>query len=450
MQTIQFGLYFFVFLLTESIVNEQAAILFNAMPVNYIYAVGLLFTAIGYLLYGLTGKKLRRENIYVLLGIIALTEIGISIAIIPTLFLFVSYSCLLSLGYLGGYLHNVIGLRLKNKHFSLNIGIVCALGVILQFIDQNIAEINYVCTLIIIECVIVAICIIAMKTAICSVIDSSECQDTIPTARVDINTRVGIYIVAVIIMSAILGIQDSIVVWKNATGELELFSAVRLFYALGLLIAGMIADIKNRIYLSLATVSAMVLSVLAISFIGNEAVYYNISMAIMYFYSGFYVMFLTVMFMELGARRHSMVFYAGFGRVIRSVTTSLIVFATVLLGDRIGVLAYITISCILCVVLIISMSLAGILLPEKIIVQEVAVDRKEKSFEDRINDVYEMYNFTSKEREAYEWLVTTEMGVQEIADTMSISRRVLQRHIASIYEKTGTKTRVGLLMLINK
>lgn len=54
MQTIQFGLYFFVFLLTESIVNEQAAILFNAMPVNYIYAVGLLFTAIGYLLYGVS------------------------------------------------------------------------------------------------------------------------------------------------------------------------------------------------------------------------------------------------------------------------------------------------------------------------------------------------------------------------------------------------------------
>lgn len=60
------------------------------------------------------------------------------------------------------------------------------------------------------------------------------------------------------------------------------------------------------------------------------------------------------------------------------------------------------------------------------------------------------YGFTPKEIETFEKLVTTEMGVQEIADEMGISRRVLQRHISSIYEKTETKTRIGLYILLNR
>ena len=52
--------------------------------------------------------------------------------------------------------------------------------------------------------------------------------------------------------------------------------------------------------------------------------------------------------------------------------------------------------------------------------------------------------FTSREKEVFERLITSEDGVQEIADGLYISRRNLQRYIASIYEKTGTKSRIGL------
>ncbi len=51
---------------------------------------------------------------------------------------------------------------------------------------------------------------------------------------------------------------------------------------------------------------------------------------------------------------------------------------------------------------------------------------------------------TPMEMEVFEELVTTEDGVQEIADKLYISRRNLQRYIASIYEKTGTKSRIGV------
>lgn len=41
-------------------------------------------------------------------------------------------------------------------------------------------------------------------------------------------------------------------------------------------------------------------------------------------------------------------------------------------------------------------------------------------------------------------LLSTDLGVQEIADEIFISRRVAQRHIAAIYEKAGVTTRLGL------
>ena len=43
-----------------------------------------------------------------------------------------------------------------------------------------------------------------------------------------------------------------------------------------------------------------------------------------------------------------------------------------------------------------------------------------------------------------ERLLTTDDDLQEIADSLYISRRMVQRYVSSIYEKTETKTRIGL------
>ena len=48
------------------------------------------------------------------------------------------------------------------------------------------------------------------------------------------------------------------------------------------------------------------------------------------------------------------------------------------------------------------------------------------------------------EHEVLELLLSTEDGVQEIADSLYLSRRTLHRYISSIYEKTETKSRIGL------
>lgn len=444
MQILQFGIYFFVFLLTESLINERAVTVFGASNVNYVYSIGLIFTALGYFAFSIIKKESdkRISTIFETLAfvsIIGTTRINASLP-----FLLFSYICLFSLGYIGGLIHFETSLELTKRNFPLYLGISSMFGIVLQFVTQNIGLTNngY---LIVIESFLVFIVLLSMYSK-----RATSENESIQLSKITISVRTWVYIASVAIMSIILGFQDSIIVIKNANGELELFSYVRLFYAFGLLVAGIIANIKNRIYLPLASGCAMTLSVLSMSFLRDTNTLYNVSMGIMYFYCGFYVMFMTVMFMELGIRRNNPRLYAGLGRIVRCVTTCIVVLITTVLSSFISESIYTILSCILSIGLLVFMALSGILVPEKATKKENGILSNEVQLVGKLNELYTRYGFTPKEVETFEKLVTTEMGVQEIADEMGISRRVLQRHISAIYEKTGTKTRAGLFILLNR
>ena len=55
------------------------------------------------------------------------------------------------------------------------------------------------------------------------------------------------------------------------------------------------------------------------------------------------------------------------------------------------------------------------------------------------------YGLTDREKDVFTQCVTTEAIGVAMAAELSMSRRLLQKYIASIYEKTGTESRVGLL-----
>ena len=55
------------------------------------------------------------------------------------------------------------------------------------------------------------------------------------------------------------------------------------------------------------------------------------------------------------------------------------------------------------------------------------------------------FSLTEREKEVLEVLLVSDENVQDIAETLMISRAALYRHIASLNEKTGTKSRIGLV-----
>lgn len=446
MQIIQFGLHFFIFLLTESLINERAAVIFGAANVNYIYAIGLLFTALGYLLFSYVKDHIIKQ-FTIILGVVAFLAImcGLNITSI-SLFLIFNYTALLSLGYIGGFVHYTNSLHLNEKNYSLYLSISAMLGVIAQYIAQNTGLSNAM-YVVVIELGLLLIYIIPFSAKTTS---DRESDNNKFSSTTNCFPKVFIYIIAVAIMSIILGFQDSIIVFKNATGSFQLFSYIRLFYALGLVLAGCISNIRNRIYLPLASGCAMFLSVLSMSFLSNSEALCNVSVGIMYFYCGFYVMFMTIMFMELALCKDNPRMFSGLGRIVRSISTCIIVLITTYFSDYIGEHVYTVLSCLLSITLLIIMALSGILLPNDLLVSNVPLRVNYTCISERLTEICNIYLLTQKEGEVLTKLITTELGVQEIADEMCVSRRVLQRHISSIYKKTDTKTRAGLCMLLNR
>ncbi len=69
--------------------------------------------------------------------------------------------------------------------------------------------------------------------------------------------------------------------------------------------------------------------------------------------------------------------------------------------------------------------------------------------EDPFGSFADHFGLTGREKDVCRRLLFTEDSGQKMADDLYISRRVFQRHVASIYEKTDTKSRMGLFKVYN-
>lgn len=420
--TIYFGAYFLAFMLIEAFVNTRAVIVCNPNNVDYIYSIGLVFTALGYILHDCIANK-SHKNFTLLFSIVAVVSL-IIFGFIDNFYLFLlcAYSCLISVGFLGCHMHKLLARYINDKNYIFQLSITMSIVIFIQYLLQVINNSN-------VDIIVSVLMLLALSLSPSTDVTANPQNFSDDTFHSLIKSSFP-YIFLVCLMSFILGLEDSIVVYKNATGELALFSYVRLFYSLGLICAGLISKIKNNAYLSLITICTMLLSVISVIFIGSEISFYNISMSIMYFYCGFYVLFLTVKFMEISS------VIAGYGRIFRSLATAVTVLITTIVGTRLTYNHCIILSCIFIIATILIAAFTGVLVPphETIITE---------------NDLYtvffEKYHFTKKEKEVFIKLVDSEDTVISIAADLGISRRVLQRHIASIYEKTGVQTRSGLI-----
>ena len=76
-------------------------------------------------------------------------------------------------------------------------------------------------------------------------------------------------------------------------------------------------------------------------------------------------------------------------------------------------------------------------------------EKESVSSSERLERISEKFLFTPREAEVFGLLVSTEDGLQTIADNLFVSGRTLERYVSAIYEKTGAKTRIGLISLFN-
>ena len=441
-----FALCFFAFMLTEAFINERCAMILGSSAVNPVYTFGLVCTGLGFLSFSLLRRLCKREKsrktVQLVTGVL---DLGAAMILLfadqPALFLTSSAAALLLTGHISGCVYyNTAMYFAASRYTGRLIGTGMGAAILLQFVVQNLMpqSVTFIISIVFSVAFVMYFIIKAPRDWIL--------ENPLPyssDAKKDFKKTL-LLIVAVVLMSLVAGMIDSVLTAFNAEKSYDVYGGVRLFYALGLILAGFLADIRERKYLPLSTVCTILLSSVCMFFLSDEVSYFA-GTALMYLYSGFYVIFFTVMFLDFAPKSRRPELWAGMGRIVRSFTVAATVLPAFNIYGAVGNTVLAVGSCLLSILILLILLpyLSNAAVSFKPI-EELISGSPELSPQERLKLFAQYCSLTPRETEVLEKLLTTEDGVQEIADSLYISRRMVQRYIFSIYEKTETKTRLGL------
>ena len=460
------GLFTFVFLSVEYMFVSRISLLVSqqkaTLSQNYVLGV----STAGFLLYPLF-KHFLNNRLYKLLMIIT----GLL-----AVFLTISTNCSKSfeyifdagiilfilLGLVGSNAYYVSACMIRNRHLAKTAGVSYFLGILLQFINHNAIHIRTI------QLVILSVSMLLLFSLLIEnerILSRYSTDKYIAKTIIDEGTDENIYkspakgnkhnlllyisiIVLVILMACLFSTLDSAVTLIHSDGIADIGQGARILLAFSGLAAGFIFDISNRKYTGIIMYCIMILSTLCIVLLEFSKPFVAV-LIVFYLSAGFFAVFFTSEFMELSQYARIPELWAGMGRAVNNVTAAVIAsFVLQLLSSDNNLL-----KIILILVLFVLVSIMSVIYTfEKyyFIQQFTQHTDKVTNEQEQLHKLTTQYSFTEREGEVFSYLVTTEDNIQTISEHMHVSRRTLERYISAIYEKTGVKSRVGLINLFNK
>lgn len=105
-------------------------------------------------------------------------------------------------------------------------------------------------------------------------------------------------------------------------------------------------------------------------------------------------------------------------------------------------------SCALAVAVLLATALGGTLLPrpDSPAPDPAPAPESEPDGDEKLAEFAARYRLTPRETEVMSALLSGNGGTQEIADRLFVSKRMVERYFSQIFEKTGVKNRVALVM----
>lgn len=420
------------------------------------YALGI--SAVGFLLYPLFHRFLKRRVQIVGLFILALAaavcnflvqkHVSYSSTLLSGMALF------LFLGILGSAAHYLFFKLAKDRtHLARMVGISYALGIFLQFLNNNLVDLETAEALILSLFALVALALLLKAERLCRQ-ENAEAEEPQSPAIEAIEedgkgTRKkiaagGFLALLVILMACIFSTLDNAVTMHHAAGT-DIGQWPRLLLAVSGLSAGFLFDIRKRKFMTMMMYCVMLMSVICVVVLKLGGPFL-IGLIVFYLSAGFFVVFFTTSFLDFARHMPTPALWAGMGRAMNNVSAALLANASValLVSDSNGMA-----SIILALVLFVAVSVVIYLYTAWMPVssgtpKDIPADLDPQ---EAFRLLSELFILTPKETEVFDKLVNSEESIQEIADGLYLSRRTCQRHIAAIYEKAGVKSRMGLYQL---
>lgn len=477
---ISLALFNFIFLGTEYLFDNMMALVTDSKQVVIAQSYILGVSVIGFLLYAVIDHFINMSTNIKYIGCFAM--VVISIICIFIIQHHSSYEVILIsgcivfilLGIAGSAIHFMAARELKgDNHLAKTVGVAYALGLFLQFINNNLVNDDLVESIII----SVFLAIFIVITANVNLSDGTsdgrsnilseenefvrndkfsgnniETIDNIQKASNPI--LAGVMLIAVVIlMTCIFSTLDNVVTLFHSEGYMDIGQWPRLLLALSGLMAGVLFDIKNHRYMNIIMYCVTLLSTICVLVIVSGGSFL-VGLIVFYLSAGFFVVFFTTSFMDLSYKMKVPQVWAGLGRAVNNICAGLTgAFSLELIQSAdsvvISIIALTLFALISVAIFTYTNQLRGDVDTEAGIGKEEYEDStggmKNEDDAEHFRQFSETFKLTAREQEVLKLLLTSDDSVQNMAEQLFISRAALYRHISSLNEKTNTKSRIGLL-----
>ena len=316
----------------------------------------------------------------------------------------------------------------------------------------------------------------------CAASGSTDSQHKLPAPSASgALPQLVLLIFLVIFMTCIFSTLDNTVTLEHADGTMDIGQWPRILLACSGLAAGFLFDLHNRRFMNLIMYCIMMLSTLSVAILqlGGS---FLIGLIVFYLSSGFFVVFFTTSFLALSEDTRCPRLWAGMGRAVNNAGAALVSNLSLsLIASNSSITLIITALVLFATVSIliaaysmlnapgVQTETGGTMTHKMQAACEANASHDTKAAlgndssastasdissdpdypqntpnADPFSTFSTAFSLTDREQSVFDQLVNTEKSIQEIADSLFISRRTCQRYITSIYEKVGAKSRMGL------
>lgn len=418
-----FASYMFTYMSVLTTLNTKASGLIDPNLQITLYYVDTFLVALGFISYSIYHKITKSDNLpKLLLGVYVVLLIVVIFSNTNNVFVVSEPAASLFNGFLGGYIYYYMSMTLyKNKNAGIVMGISNSIAMIIQYLFMIVLKLSPTIILLIDIAIICGYILLSNEFVI---------EDNIGTSTEKVENKNLIIACIVLIALTFLNTYYDNIIEKTMVSiqfkTYNIYSWPRLLSCISFIIFGYVYDLyKGRNDNVLIFIAAL------ISVINPIIVYLsknlNISMMLFYIEFGCVISYLNLTFWDLAPNSNSPYLWASMGRIIDSAFN--VIFVLLHIGD-------------------ISLPVIIILDIVTLIIIYLCLENNKYKTVKEDTSLIEKYNLTEREKEVYDLLVNSEMGVQEMADKLFISRRTLQRHISSIYQKADVSSRAGLIQKI--
>lgn len=391
------------------------------------------------------------------------------------------------LGILGSSIHYLCSLLLiQDSLLPAVVGFGYAFGILLQFINNNFVSNAAISALILSLSLVLLLFLLTRIRLKHTVRTDAPLKTRILTLH---PLRTGLLLAGIIaLMTCIFSTLDSEMTLLHASGELNLGSLPRLLLALSGICAGILFSKIRERYQNLFMFCVMLFSTICVVLLQVDGSIL-ISCIIFYLSAGIFAVYFTVSFMNLSYHTRIPSLWAGLGRAVNNLCAVCISRLTMMLVSSGNPAVIYTVTLVIFVITGIALFVYTIQADTYVapsdptlhvmdILSGSAVASSEdsqhlfsgssdchtkstapvipaspgpsrpSSTSDRelhFRQFSDHFALTDREKEVLKVLLTSDKGMQELADRLYISRTMLYRHVASLNEKTSTKSRISLI-----